>query len=406
MYKFPIIKHIDDVLPFIENNPEFLVIKKDDYKVIDYVYTDSDTFGNIEPDIDSNSAAIRRECRGLIFDLEGNLIRRAFQKFFNYGEKAECRDLPDGVDLLIQEKLDGSMVTPFLIPNKGIRWATRKGVTDVSMKAENFITSNLDRMYMEFAEDCISIGLTPVFEWLDSDVPIVVKHPESNLVLTAVRNMETGEYVECNNAEEAYNIPVLKYYATQGIQDFAEAAKKLEYAEGWVVTWPDGSYKFKLKGDWYVSLHGLVDKTSSPRKVIEIILKGQMDDIKPILLNYPELGQKVEKFEKDLWEHINYDADLIKRGALTLYASETSKKDFALGIGAIMKHFPKAVTFKLMDWMEFRAGTMDGQMTMFKDIPERTRQLVIDYIMKSLHSEKSYNTLINNGGLSDRFKTI
>ena len=35
-----------------------------------------------------------------------------------------------------------------------------------------------------------------------------------------------------------------------------------------------------------------------------------------------------------------------------------------------------------------------------------TKDLVIDYIKKNLSSEKSYDKLINNGALSDRFKSI
>jgi len=58
--------------------------------------------------------AIRRECRGLIFDAKtGELLSRRFHKFFNINEKEESM-LENMTDLsgghIILEKLDGSMI--------------------------------------------------------------------------------------------------------------------------------------------------------------------------------------------------------------------------------------------------------------------------------------------------------
>ena len=71
--KFPIIRHLDDVYDHFVGRPEFAIMDKGDYTVIDYVYADTDTFAN----------EILLEGRGLKFDRDGNLIGRPFQKFFN-----------------------------------------------------------------------------------------------------------------------------------------------------------------------------------------------------------------------------------------------------------------------------------------------------------------------------------
>ena len=37
IYSFPRIEHIDDVLPAIQDSPEFIVVEKDGYKIVNYV---------------------------------------------------------------------------------------------------------------------------------------------------------------------------------------------------------------------------------------------------------------------------------------------------------------------------------------------------------------------------------
>ena len=81
-YDFPEIKHIDDVLPHIQGRDEFLVMEKDGYTVINYAVAFEETFQWDEND--PVGSAIRRECRGLIFDRNtGNLISHPYHKFFN-----------------------------------------------------------------------------------------------------------------------------------------------------------------------------------------------------------------------------------------------------------------------------------------------------------------------------------
>ena len=125
-YEFPLIRNISDVLPAIAGRDEFVVAEKEGYTVINYNVMFADTF----PDVDSGrttisgeriqnfDAAIRRECRGIIFDTAtGEILRRPFHKFFNVNERDETQD--HRVDLsrphAILEKLDGSMIAPFIV---------------------------------------------------------------------------------------------------------------------------------------------------------------------------------------------------------------------------------------------------------------------------------------------------
>jgi hypothetical protein len=43
---FSVIQHIDDVLPYIADKPEFGVFEKEHYTVINYHFQDSETFNH------------------------------------------------------------------------------------------------------------------------------------------------------------------------------------------------------------------------------------------------------------------------------------------------------------------------------------------------------------------------
>ena len=192
-YYFPDINHIDDVIPHIEDRPEFKVMEKDWYTVINYMVAFEDTFSLLR-ERSHHNMKIRRECRGLIFDTAtGNLISRPYHKFFNAGEREETAI--NKINLyephVVLEKLDGSMIRP--IPTKeGFRLATKAGITEVAMNAEYFIADDLD--YADFINGCIEANLTPIFEWCSRKNRIVVDYPEDQLILTAVRNTFSGTY--------------------------------------------------------------------------------------------------------------------------------------------------------------------------------------------------------------------
>lgn len=291
-YQFPIIRHISDVLPAIKDRKEFIVAVKDGYTVINYVVAGNDTFPSINADDefliseDNLNAAILRECRGIIFDNEtGRIIARRLHKFFNVGEREDMSI--DKIDLTREHKLpmklDGSMITPIPLAT-GIRWGTKMGITDVSMQAEEFVADKPN--YQEFAKDCVGFGVTPIFEWCSNKQRIVVNHDEDRLILLAMRENVTGEYYDRKtlvNFGAIYNVPVVNVvYQYDDPWKLLETIRGLEDEEGIVITFEDG-HMAKIKSDWYVRLHKTKDAISSERKVLDLILNGNIDDLKPLM---------------------------------------------------------------------------------------------------------------------------
>lgn len=192
-YEFPTITSIDQVLEAIKGKEEFIV-KHDvanGYKVINYQVNFEDTF----PPVKTEQDAILRECRGITFcDKTGVVLNRKFHKFFNIGEKLETRE--ENVDFtkphMLLEKLDGSMIT-FLLKDDKVIPCTKMGMTDIAKQVQGFIDAHPN--YADFIIWTISNNLTAIFEWTSRQQRIVIDYPIDNLILIAIRQNNTGEYL-------------------------------------------------------------------------------------------------------------------------------------------------------------------------------------------------------------------
>ncbi len=326
-YQFPVIKHINDVLPHINEN--FKVYEKEDYVVVTYLLAGNETFPTILPihrfdaipDIDR--AAFRRECRGLIFDKSGKLIRRSYHKFFNHGEREET--LNQNIDWTIPhiflEKLDGSMVTPLPLGSH-IRWATKAGITDVSMQAEVFVATRL--WYQEFAKVCLKEDWLPIFEWCSRQNRIVIDYPEENLILTGMRRQTTGEYMDIVTlrANALYhNIPLVNKFDTP---EYLEIISEMDNCEGVVIRFENG-HMLKIKTSTYLQIHRAKEHLIHEKRIIEMLLNNKLDDVLPYL---PEADkQAILSYSKDFLDGlIKVIADI--KATRTNWVQ--SRKEFAL----------------------------------------------------------------------------
>ena len=370
-YDFPEINHIDDVIPHIEDRPEFKVMDKGWYTVINYMVAFEDTFSLIRERSHYNMK-IRRECRGLIFDNEtGNLVSRPYHKFFNVGERDETQI--DKINLyephVVLEKLDGSMIRP--IPTKeGFRLATKAGVTEVAMNAEVFIADKSH--YATFIKKCIQKGITPIFEWCSRKNRIVVDYPEDQLILTGLRYNNTGLYVDHQtmlNYATAWNIPVVKVLAGLAVQNihlFVNQIREWDDGEGVVLRF-DSGHMVKIKADEYVLRHKSKDRISQEKNVLQVILDDSVDDVVPLLT--PDDATRLKAFQKAFWLAVDdlasEMADLYNAGNL-MYPD---KKDFAtqfVQIKILPIHAP------IMYAMKGGKGS---------------RQIIVDMISKSLSTQ-------------------
>jgi RNA ligase len=367
-YDFPQIKTIDDVLPHISGREEFRVMEKEGYNVINYAVVFEETF--LWDSNDPVGSAIRRECRGMIFNQDGELISRPYAKFFNIGEKEETQ--LNKVNLyeshIVLEKLDGSMIRP--IPTaEGFNLATKAGVTEISQQAEVFISDKPH--YAKFIHSMFDGKLTPIFEWVSRKNRIVVDYENDNLILTAIRNTEMGHYLPYFNMldlAEHWNIPVVQAVdglAVQNIELFVKQIREWENGEEGVVVRFDSGHMVKIKADQYVLRHKTKDSISQEKNVLQTILNDSVDDLVPLLT--PEDADRLKRFQEAFWvglEDVGTDIHdtyrQIDRGQ--------SQKDFALfAVPSVLPQY-QPFMFKLR-----------------KGVP--VRDLLIEQIEKSLGSQ-------------------
>ena len=363
-YEFPLIRNISDVLPAIAGRDEFIVAEKEGYTVINYNVMMADTFGHADIATKlikgakpvfryESDALIRRECRGIIFDSKtGDIIRRPFHKFFNVNEREETQD--HVVDLsrphAILEKLDGSMIAPFWVGGDVGKfiWGTKMGATDVAAPVEAFVEANPN--YRMFMKQMLNRGMTPIFEWCSRKQRIVLDYKEDQLILTAVRNMVTGEYMARDAMErEAANahIPIVRAFEMHKEMDmkaFLEYVRDLEDLEGFVVRFDDG-HMLKLKCHWYIQIHKAKEAILQDRNIVELILEEHLDDVKAHLP--AEDRDRLTQFESDINKAINISVSDIRIELDSLIRNGVDRKTFAMGRAQEIDGYIRPIIFRL-----------------------------------------------------------
>jgi RNA ligase len=329
-YRFPEIRNISDVLPHIEGREEFIVAEREGYTVINYVVAMADTFDMYPAGYDGPlstydlGGAMRRECRGLIFDRDGNIMSRPFHKFFNINEREETQS--HAIDMsqphVIMEKMDGSMIRPILVDGY-LRLATKMGVTEVAMQAESWLAAQ-DRRLKEWLRTMVDLGLTPLFEWVSPFNQIVLAYEAADLVYLGTRDNVTGEYamdISC-----PFNT-VPQYGSVAGnLADYIARARMQENREGDIIRFADG-HMLKIKNDWYVRIHKTMDKIRYDRHIVELILNEEVDDAIPMLPQHE--ADRVREFERRFAERLHSLVESYERYYNTVVASGLDRKRYA-----------------------------------------------------------------------------
>lgn len=213
-------------------------------------------------------------CRGLITDLQGNVVAKPFSKFFNYGEQPNTQ-WPE-IDE-ISEKLDGSL--GILYPTKN-GWAIASRGSFTSEQAVH--GTEVLQEYLQKPGVAPQPGVTYLFEIIYPANRIVVEYGETDDLILLARLAVNGQEVTGKDAFAAQFIKPRKYIGST-LQDIINAPP-LTNAEGYVVRFNDGT-RIKFKFAEYVRLHRIVTETSS-KTIWEALSKGE--DISSIIENVPD----------------------------------------------------------------------------------------------------------------------
>jgi RNA ligase len=358
-YRFPEIRHLDDVLPYIQTREEFVLAEREGYSVVNYVVAMADTFDMTGPD--DVGGAVRRECRGLIFDADGNIMSRPFHKFFNINEREETQT--HVIDMsqphVIMEKMDGSMIRPILIDGH-LRLATKMGVTEVAMQAETWLAAHINTGFLvskgEWLRTCVRAGVTPIFEWVSPFNQIVLAYEEPDLVYLGSRDNVTGEYFFDESAP--FNF-VPRYGSVEGnLGDYIARQREAEGREGDIIAFADG-HRLKVKNDWYVRIHKTIDRITFDRNIVDLIINEEVDDVIPMLPTAQV--ERIRNFETRFWAAFKTKEDMLLADRdICSQLYEDDRKRVALEyIPTLSDKADAAFIFRLLDGHNVRDLLLD-----------------------------------------------
>ena len=282
--------NLQEALEAIKGREEWHCNERDFGFVIDYAISMPGTFTGEN----ARQTLILQNLRGTCFDKNGKIIRLAYHKFHNLNEKPEYQahmfDFKDKHE--IQEKLDGSMIAPVPFEDGSYRLGTRAGVTEVAEKAEKFMAAMSEEkraQYDEFIKFTIRNNVTAMFEYCARDQRIVIDYAESKLVLTALRNNESGRYLDFEGGLKPYLnklnlIDKVQVIAREdsNISELAEFIRNIKNAEGVVVKFTDGRF-VKIKGEEYCLMHRSLDDLRFEKDVLALVLDNKLDDVLPLV---------------------------------------------------------------------------------------------------------------------------
>ena len=267
-----------------------------------------------------------KECRGIILDKDDNwnVIRYAYNKFFNYGE--QFADDVDWSTSQVQEKIDGSLMTVTFWKRKKTILVSTNGTinafeTPIMAQGGSFLDkcpydtfgALFGAVMNEKCPDWVDTikrfpDFTFIFELVSPYNKIVVEYDKPDVYLTGIRNNKT--FGEINPRELNYlflEIERPKIYPLNGITECLNAVEALNKDtqgiienEGYVVV--DRNWKrVKIKSPLYAMKHYLLDKPITEKRVLEIIRAGEKDEFLTYCPNFKKefdfIEEKIAKLE-------------------------------------------------------------------------------------------------------------
>lgn len=214
---------------------------------------------------------ITKSCRALVLDNKGNIVARAFDKFFNIEEHSN-EEIPNE-PFEVYEKLDGSLILVFRYLGELVVASKGSFISDHSVLAKNLIENKYNNIHRFYA------NYVYVFELIGPSNKIVVDYPEDELVLIAKFDANTWEELPLT---DSWIRTVDKYDSVADYNKLKEIIPSDK--EGFVIRFKNG-FRMKIKGNDYFRLHSIITNFSNT-KIWEYLKNGE--DLSKLLENVPD----------------------------------------------------------------------------------------------------------------------
>ena len=246
-----------------------------------------------------------KECRGIMFEIDTlkdtplRLASRPPMKFFNYNENPEAMFMD--TKKLVKDiqftaiKEDGSLINSYMHyanDTPELRLKSRGSVSSDQCQAAMNYLEDFEAQGTDFYDEISFLtqnGWTVNMEWCSNANRIVLAYHKPQLVIHSIRNNETGNYMSFSDIAlypaihrnfVQINPPEFVKYL-QKYDDFTDILAEIQNEvgkEGYMVHHKDGC--FKVKTNWYCSLHHSKDSITNPRRLFECVIDDATDDLR------------------------------------------------------------------------------------------------------------------------------
>lgn len=288
-------------------------------------------------------------CRGLVLDNEGNVIAKAFNKFFNL-EEHKPEEIPNE-PFEVYEKLDGSLGILFHYNGEWVLATKGSFTSDQSVRGLE--------MLKKYDYERLISGFTYLFEIIYDENRIVCQYNYEDLILLSVFDNSDGSEINIHkdilpnnnrvkNVCQNIGFNFVKKY--DGIRDFSELKSKISNdAEGYVIRFENG-FRMKIKGEEYVRLHKILTSFSNV-DIWEYLKDGK--PLNNLLHRVPDefdlwVKNTVQKIE-DEYQTLEKEYKSIFKVLMRSPDSETKK-----GFAELAKRYKHpSILFKMFDGKDY-----------------------------------------------------
>ncbi|KAF8966265.1 RNA ligase-domain-containing protein [Flammula alnicola] len=227
----------------------------------------------------------------------GAVVSRSFSKFFNYDEKLAYKPTGNEYAFMIEEKIDGSIISLFWYQNQWMM-VSRSSFDSPHTTAARSI---LDQKYPRIL-DSLDKDKTYVFELVDLGMPIKVVYKKNDLVLLSIVSKD-GQEPPHNFDWTTFPFPRPRVHVAPTVAPTALSKLNLENEEGFVVKFwlsPGDRYPQRIKVKFESYLQGVGSSVTQSTSKLSIKTATSPPSHAKILETYLEGRLKIHHFKAAL----------------------------------------------------------------------------------------------------------
>ena len=331
-----ILNHPNDWEALLSTAPYSLKIKRSPFANGRYVMFNYNMFES------DNYDPIVTEARGLVLDSENNfkIVRKGFNRFFNYGEDPAAKIDWSTADATIKE--DGTLIFLSYYDGRWI-WGTRQNFDANEAELSDalyptfgaLLKDVISNHYPKFDVTKAREGDTYCFELCTRFNRIVIDYPEPKLFLLTVFNNDgifdvppgteyKSHYVD--SFADVWEVDRPKYYKMASIDDYSELVEGFGVQHEGIVVRDANGQRIKMKSKLYFEMHKQMSNGAMDTEVIIGLIRSGEDA--EFLSYFPDYKDKFESVRKQVTDamvriqQIKHACDVGQRNM--------SRKDFAL----------------------------------------------------------------------------